>query len=198
MNASRLMTLALCAATCISTAAYAEDDPIVSATPVQQVADPVNPKPGMKFNGYNFQYMKTIDMPSALDKAPAVKTYVESGEKFTHVPNMNQGVWEGFLKCKVACNCTIVIHQGIDGTRGNTGYVLFVNGKKVASGRGERAIAVDVKAGYNHFKLYAQRADRYLPTITIKPTASSGEPRALTPKDFFYDDKPELKAEDLF
>ena len=195
MNASKLMTLALCAATCISTAAYAEDDPIVSATPVEQVADPVNPKPGMKFNGYNFQYMKTIDMPSTLDKAPAVKTYVESGEKFTHTPNMNQGVWEGFLKCKVACNCTIVIYQR---PANGSGYVLFVNGKKVTSGCGERAIAVNVNAGYNHFKLYALRADRFPPTITIKPTASSGEPRALTPKDFFYDDKPELKAEDLF
>ena len=110
MNPTKLMAAALCAAACVTTPAFAEDDfGIESASPIV-IADPVNPQPGMLFNAYLFdRLIKDEDMkdsPVKLVSAPSVKTCVDKDEKFSLDQlkglKANVGKWEGFLKCKSA------------------------------------------------------------------------------------------------
>ena len=168
-------------------------DLIASATPTVTIADPVNPKPGMVFKGYNVEYIygrKFGELPSVLQKAPAVKTTVVTTEKFSfedlNSDQLGQGVWEGFLKCKRSANCTFVVKQS---SPNGAGYILIVNGKRIICGWGQHSATVDMKAGFNHIKLISQtRSPIY---ISLKATGSTREPKPLTPKDMFYDDKPD-------
>ena len=198
MKTAKLMALALCAASTAfagritQKAVAAEGDVFASATPPEQIADPVNPKPGMLFKGYNLRAMNIPEMPSALNSAPALKESVSTEEKFACA--FDQGVWEGFLKCNRSANCTLVISQRYDrhsGSFSSSGYVLFVNGKKVACAGGEHPLSVDMKAGYNHIKLIAQNANNAPVFMSLKQTGSTAEPKPMTPKDFWYDEKPD-------
>ena len=195
MKTPKLMAVAACAAACIATTAFADgDDGIVaSATPPAKIADPVNPKPGMVFKGYDVNYVygdKFAELPTVLQKATAVKTMVVNAERFTFdyskSEKISHGVWEGFLKCKRSANCTFLLKQE---QGGGAGYILFVNGERVICGEGQGSVKVDMKAGYNHIKLYSQY--KYPVSISLKATDSLKEPKPLTPKDMFYDDKPD-------
>jgi len=195
MKTPKLMAVAACAAACIATTAFADgdDDIVASATPTAKIADPVNPRPGMVFKGYNIEQLygnKFTELPTVLQKAATVKSTVVNTEKFTfdHFKSekISHGVWEGFLKCKRSVNCTFLLKQ----ERGcNAGYILFVNGERVISGEGQGSVKVDMKAGYNHIKLYSQY--EYPVSISLKATDSLKEPKPLTPKDMFYDEKPD-------
>ena len=66
-----------------------------------------------------------------------------------------------------------------------------MNGKKFISGHGQISAMIDMKAGFNHIKLVAQNADRHPVSISIKATGSTREPKFVTPKDMFYDEKPD-------
>ena len=172
----------------------ADDDIVASATPTAKIADLVNPKPGMVFKGYNIDLLggnKLAELPAVLQKLATVKTTVVNTEKFTfdHFKSetISQGVWEGFLKCKRSVNCTFLLKQE---QGGGAGYILFVNGERVICGEGQGSVKVDMKAGYNHIKLYSQKAN-YPVSISLKATDSLKEPKPLTPKDMFYDEKPD-------
>lgn len=195
MKTTKLMAVAACAAACLATTAFAagDDDIVASATPTAKIADPVNPKPGMVFKGYNIESLrdnKLAELPAVLQKLATVKTTVVNTEKFTfdHFKSetISQGVWEGFLKCKRSANCTFLLKQT---EHYLAGYILFVNGERVIWGYGQGSVKVDMKAGYNHIKLYSQY--KYPVSISLKSTDSLKEPKPLTPKDMFYDDKPD-------
>ena len=90
MNPRKLMAVALCAAACVTTTAFAEDDfGIESASPVK-IADPVNPQPGMIFNAYDYpDWMESSQLKesnSTLPKTAALKTGVDKSEKFGLFP----------------------------------------------------------------------------------------------------------------
>jgi len=196
MKTTRLMTIALCAAACTAatvTAAEKGDDLISSATPAATIADPVNPKPGMVFKGYNIKGVRGMfELASQLEESPAVKTTVAKGEKFSFDEfgrdvRIVQGVWEGFVKCKRSANCTVLIQQVILGSHG-PGYALFINGKRFIGGSGQQSRTINLKAGFNHIKLVVRENSV---SISLKATESTRAPKPLTPKDMFYDDKPD-------
>ena len=190
MKSTKLMTIALCAMACTAATAFAEDDLIASATPSATIADPVNPKPGMIFKGYDLRKVNI----SELDKCATVKTTVVADDKFSlekfRNVRVSQGVWEGFLKGKRSVNCTVVAQQP---TYNGCWYTLFINGKEIVGGSGQKSRKFDLKAGFNHVKLVAQGHPVH---ITIKATDSLKDPRPMTPKDLFYDEKPE--EDDVF
>ena len=131
-----------------------------------------------------------FELASQLAKCATVKTTVVQGEKFSFENfrdvHINQGVWEGFLKCKRSANCTFLLQQD---TYVGTGYALFVNGKKFISGRGQTSGIIDLKAGFNHIKVVTNTKAPVV--ISLKATGSTREPKPLTPKDFWYDEKPD-------
>ena len=112
------MAVALCAAACVTTAAFAEDD-LVSSANTTVIAEPVNPKPGMVFKGYNldcyYSYSKEFQsLKATLASAAPVKSTVVTSEQFTYKAfqdgaRIQQGVWEGFLKCKRKAQCTFLM-----------------------------------------------------------------------------------------
>lgn len=193
MKTTKLMTIALCAVACTAATATAEekgDDLIASATPAAAIADPVNPKPGMVFKGYNVRGTRDMfELASQLEKCATVKKTIATGEKFAFDEfkgaRISQGVWEGFIKCKRSANCTILLQQE---TYINSGYALFINGKKFIAGTGQRSGMINLKAGFNHIKLVMLV---HPVSISLKATESTREPKPLTPKDMFYDDKPD-------
>jgi len=141
----------------------ADDGIVVSVTPTAKIADPVNPRPGMVFKGYDVNYVygdKFAELPTVLQKATEVKTMVVNAERFTFdyskSEKISHGVWEGFLKCKRSANCTFLLKQK---QGGGAGYILFVNGERVICGEGQGSVKVDMKAGYNHIKLYSQKSE---------------------------------------
>ena len=184
MNPTRLMAVALCAVACVTTSVYAEDKqtesaPFESATAVQ-IPDPKNPKPGMLFKGYNIQVSGYgSKLASELKDVPAIKTTVDTADTFS-LGNCSQGVWEGFLKGKLASKCTILVHS-------SDSYALYINGQSIAIGVGLNAAYVDIKEGFNHFKLYS----RGNVSMSIKVVESTKEPKPITPKDLYYDEKPD-------
>lgn len=215
MKMTKLTTIALCAVACTvatmsaegnvrgrrlragdnpaPTAATASDDIIDSATPPPTIADPVNPKPGVVFKGYDIRTRGDLsELPTTLEKSPTVKMTVVTDGRFSYGKfkdvNINQGVWEGYLKCKRSANCTVLVQQAGVGTA----YVILINGQKFIMGSGQVSRTIDLKAGFNHFKIIGHCADDRFPVcISIKATESTKDPKPLTPKDMFYDEKPD-------
>lgn len=201
MNKIKLMVVALCAATSVTTTAVAEDNfGIESASPVI-VADPVNPQPGMQLFGYRSgnrfgrwtgEWLK--GSIAGLSKAPAIKSIVDKSEDYSlkalGATKSNAGRWTGFLKCKRAGVYTLTISSGR-----HTGYSLRVNGKQaVLAAQGQKAVDVSLKIGWNKVDLvchFSAPLDRVPVTITYKPKESLSEARQLTPAMMFHDQKPE-------
>lgn len=185
MNPRKLMAVALCAAACVTTTTYAEDkqagDAPFESAAATPIPDPVNPKPGMLFNGYNFGGYDASKLSSALKDIPAVVTAVDTADTFSLPSQCRSGVWEGFLKCKLSAKCTVLVEGG-------NPYALYINGQTVAIGQDLTANHVDLKAGFNHIKLYGQSAVH----VSIKVAESTREPKPMSPKDLFYDEKPDV------
>ena len=193
MNPRKLMAVALCAAACVTTTVFAEDDDFVGST---AIADPVNPKPGMLFKGYNLdtQYGdKFQTLKSTLATAAPVKSTVVSSEQFSFEPfrkevRINQGVWEGFLKCKRTAQCTFLVKQR--GGYSGGGFLLYVNGKKVIGngGTGQQSANVNLKAGFNHIEIISQA--QYPVEVFLAPVGSTKPPKQISPaiSNIYYDD----------
>ena len=198
MNPRKLMSVALCAAACVSTTAFAADDfGIESASPVK-IADPVNPQPGMILNAYFIRWMTWDALAESISKLPsqpAAKTMVDKAEHFSLEPlgNIKAGVgrWEGFLKCKRATTYTFVLSKEGCGYA-DCGFVFAVNGKVYVK-KGERQVScdVDLKVGWNKIDLVCQFDSTKPLTLTFKPKTSIAEPRSIGPRDLFHDQKPE-------
>lgn len=200
MNPTKLMAVALCAAACVTTTAFAEDDfGIESASPAK-IADPVNPQPGMTANAYFFNYggsgskYKTMTATiSAIKGLPAVLTFVDKGEKFqiASIPEKTQVhtvMWEGYIKCKRATTYTFSF------TNDRDDISFFVNGTKHIDGdcSGQVSRDVNLKIGWNHIVIvaYFSYRNRVL-SVNYKPKGSLSDPRPIAPKDLFHDQKPE-------
>lgn len=184
-----LMVAVLAVAAVGANVAFAEeDDGIVSAAPA--IADPINPQPGMLFNGYalkNHGGRNFSTLPESLKTAPSVKTAVTTADKLAfniyRDVEIMQGKWEGFLKCKLPKEYTFVVQQ----TRTvNAGYYLYVNGAKVLSGEGQTSANVKLKVGFNKIVVIAQ-GQKYPVSISYRPAGSMDDPRPLTPAMMFYD-----------
>ncbi len=192
MNSVKAMTLALCAAACSVMTAFGDGAAPVATASSTTIADPVNPKPGLVFKGYDVRAGHFEDLPSILEKTAAVKMTVVTDDKFAYGNFQNvhigQGVWEGFVQCKRSANCTILVQQA---SYNGCGYILFVNGKRICCGHGQMSRLVDLKVGFNHIKLVAQNAGHNPVLIRIKATGSVKEPKQLTPKVMFHDEKPD-------
>ena len=186
-----LMVAALAVAAVGANVAFAEeDDGIVSAAPA--IADPINPQPGMLFNGYALRNQggRNFDsLPDSLKNAPSVKTAVTTADKLSFDcykdVEIIQGKWEGFLKCKLPREYTFVVQQKrVCGLA--MGYYLYVNGVKVLSGEGQTSANVKLKVGFNKIVVIAQ-GQRYPVSISYRPAGSMDDPRPLTPAMMFYD-----------
>lgn len=202
MKTTKLMAAALCAAACVTTTAYAEDDfGIESASPVK-IADPVNPQPGMVFNAYGrysarMYYMGENELKESTSKLitrAAIKTQVDKGENFSikQVGQMEayMGRWEGFLKCKRSDTYTFVVSKGGGGW--DDGFSLRINGVTVIPAATTQASCdVNLNVGWNKVEIVCQyyRADPLI--MSFKPKNSLAEPRQIGPKDLFHDQKPE-------
>jgi len=193
MKTTRLMAVALCATACVSTTAFAEDDDlVVSASSSTAIAEPINPKPGMVFKGYNlpnqfndkFQGLQTILSTQPAVKTTVVNTETFSFDQFLKDTRINQGVSQGFLKCKKSATCTFVIKQG---SEYGSGFHLYVNGKKVAAAWEQASGEATVRAGFNHVKIIAQTKQPV--QLLMKVSGSVKEPNVLSPDRMFYDDK---------
>ena len=205
MNPTKLMAVALCAAACVTTTAFAEDDfGIESAAPVA-IADPVNPQPGMLFRAYHLdKFMNAEGMKGSISKLPslpAVKTLVDKGEEFSlkQIGKVDAGVgmWTGFMKCKRAGAYTLTLTQptrwsGRNFGASSGGYSLKINGRLVVpSSLKQTSVDVDLKVGWNKVDLVCQFFRAPALTISYKPTDSLSDPRPLTPGMMFFDKKPE-------
>ena len=194
MNPRKLMAVALCAAACVTTTAFAgDDDLVVSASPATTVAEPVNPKQGMVFNGYNlpnqfndkFQKLQSILASQSAVKTTVVKTETFSFDQFLTDTKINQGVWEGFLKCKKSATCTFILKQGFGI---GAGFHLYVDGKKIAAAWDQVSGEAAVRAGFNHIKIITQTTQPV--QLFMKVSGSVKEPNVLSPGRMFYDDNP--------
>jgi len=198
MNPRKLMAVALYAAACVTTTAFADDDfGIESASPVR-IADPVNPQPGMVMNIYpcdtwSMGWENLQKIFSGLATAPAEKTGVSKSENFS-IPNQTQtklGRWEGYLKCKRATTYTFVVN-GQGKNESWDGFSLMVNGKTMIKlAYAKEPVDVDLKLGWNKIEFVAIFGSKKPVEIEYKPKGSLSEPRSLGPKDFFYDQKPD-------
>ena len=201
MNSRKLMAVALCAAACVTTTAFAEDDfGIESASPVK-IADPVNPQPGMVFNAYgpdnspgtveNWLKESNTKLPSAA----AMKTGVDKSEKFSlDIANGVKALtvrWDGYLKCKRAATYTFLFQKRqCDGHY--NGYSVRVNGHPVIpAAYGEVSCDANLKVGWNKIEIVCifNRTDPL--ELSFKPKGSLSDPRPIAPKDLFHDQKPE-------
>ncbi len=198
MNPTKLMAVALCAAACVTTTAFAEDDfGIESALPVK-IADPVNPQPGMtaqayyfNYDGSNSKYKLITSSLAAMQKLPAVSTFVDKGDVFSKAAAAEKAevhtmMWQGYIKCKRAATYTFSLSN-------RDSYSFYVNGKKyVDFCFGQESCDVDLKVGWNHVSIvaYFGRKDNKL-TVNYKPKGSLSDPRPIAPKDLFHDQKPE-------
>ena len=191
------MAVALCATACITTTAFAEDDfGIESASPVN-VADPVNPQPGMSFSAYNYPNNMNLDEMQdchmKILRIAAAKTGVDKGEKFGI--EISQDVkatvvrWEGFLKCKRAATYTFLFQRTYCGYNG---FSVRINGKPVIpSAEIQASCDVDLKVGWNKIEIIIQFGSDDPLRMSFKPKGSLSDPRPVAPKDLFYDQKPE-------
>jgi len=199
MNPRKLMVVALCAAACVTTTAFAEDDfGIESASPVK-IADPVNPQPGMVFNAYNYpNWMREAELKesnSKLPKTAALKTGIDKGEKFSL--EISKGVdaaairWEGFLKCIRAATYTFLFQKKDE--YWSCGYSIRINGQPVIpAAMREASCDVDLKVGWNKIEIVSQFQEKRDPlNVSFKPKGSLSEPRPIAPKDLFHDDQPD-------
>ena len=197
MNPQKLMAVALCAAACVTTTAFAEDDfGIESASPVK-IADPVNPQPGMTANAYFFDYgnnnkyhAMTASI-SAMKNLAAVSTFVDKGDAFSiaSIPEnikVHTVMWEGYIKCKRAATYTFSFSN-------RDSYSFYVNGTKhIDFCFGQESRDVNLKVGWNHIVITAYfdyRQNKL--TVNYKPKGSVSDPRQIAPKDLFHDQKPE-------
>jgi hypothetical protein len=201
MKTTRLMAVALCAAACTTTTAFAEDDfGIESASPVK-IADPVNPQPGMILSGYKtVRYWDKEWLKGSvvgLSKASAIKTIVDKSEEFTlkslGATESNAGMWVGFLKCKRACVYTLTFTGD---KLGHTGYSMRVNGNPVITAASRQTSAdVPLRIGWNKIELvchFSANGARFNSVnIAYKPKESLSDARPLTPAMMFHDQKPE-------
>ncbi|MBO7688192.1 MAG: hypothetical protein J6V72_17545, partial [Kiritimatiellae bacterium] len=195
MNPRKLMAVALCAAACATTTAFAEDDfGIESASPIV-IADPVNPQPGMILSGYKAPMYPTKnwfkESVTSLPKSPAIKTAVDTSESFSltalGATESNAGMWSGFLKCKRAGVYTLTITV----KHGNDRYALRVNGKPaIVYGRGQSSADVLLKPGWNKVELVCRQNRQSTLDMSYKPKESLSDARPLTPAMMFYDKKP--------
>ena len=197
MNPRKLMAVALCAAACITTNVFAEDDDhLVTPANTKTIVDPVNPKLGMVFRGYveDSRYGdKLKELGSVLEKASPVKSTIVDNEQFSFehfLDNVKiyQGVWEGFLKCKRSAKCTILMKQGGSGYS-DPAFILFVNGELVIVGKGQASADVNLKAGFNHIRVITQ--SQFPVSILLAPTGSTKDPKPLSPAMMYHDEKPE-------
>lgn len=197
-----MMAAALCIAS-VSTTVFAEDDfGIESASPIE-IADPVNPQPGMVLSGYKGgngsvkdNWLK--DSIPTLKNAPAIKTIVDKSETFSlkvlGATESDVGMWSGFLKCKRAGIYTITL----SGKKTiHDGYSVRVNGRPViASGKGQTSADAAMKVGWNKVEILSRfannpRSGRGSLSIVYKPKESLSDARPLTPAMLFHDQKPE-------
>lgn len=198
MNARKLMAVALCAAACATTTAFAEDDfGIESASPVV-IADPVNPQPGALCTAYLFgntsgeeNWNKTI---SQLKTAPSIKTYVDTGKEYTRDAlssdtQTNLMKWEGFIKCKKAG----VYSFSFVGPHGGQWYTFQLNGVDMfTKGEGQKTVGGTLKVGWNKIVMIVEcKHPSHKLQLKYKPNESLSEPRPLTPAILFHDQKPE-------
>ena len=193
---TRLMAVVLCAAACVTTTTFAEDDfGIESASPVA-IADPVNPLPGTVLSGYKvktrFNKSWLRDSVTSLSKTPVIKTVVDKSEDFSLKPlgvtEANVGMWSGFLKCKRSGVYTLTLSGG---KTINDGYSLRVNGKiAIASGKAQSSADVALKVGWNKIELVGLFGKKPI-NVSFKPKDSLSDARSLTPAMMFYDKKPE-------
>jgi len=198
MNPRKLMAVALCAAACVTTTAFAEDDfGIESASPVK-IADPVNPQPGMVFNAYDYPNWLERDQlkesNSTFPKMAALKTGVDKSEKFGI--EIASGVsaaavrWEGFLKCKRAATYTFLFQKKEE--YWNCGYSVRINGQNVVPAATREATCdVNLKVGWNKVEIVSQFKYHSPLVVSFKPKGSLSDPRPIAPKDLFHDQKPE-------
>lgn len=208
MKMVKLMAVVLCVAACVTTPALAENDfGIESATPVE-IADPVNPQPGMMFSAYgpdktvknNEAWLKESN--SKLPKMAAMKTGVDKSEKFSI--DVASGVkaltvrWEGFLKCKRAATYTFLFQKELKSDISfYAGYSVKINGKSVVPAGGcETTCDANLKVGWNKVEIVSifgsnSRRGPLPLNVSFKPKDSLSEPRPLAPKDLFHDQKPE-------
>ena len=198
MNPRKLMAVALCAAACVTTTVFAEDDfGIESASPVK-TADPVNPQPGAMCSAYLFgntsgedNWNRTI---SQMVKAPSIKTYVDKGNEFNRdaLPRdmeTNLMKWEGFIKCKRAGNYSF----SFVGPSGGQWYTFQLNGIDIfTKGEGQKTVSGKLKIGWNKIVMIVEcKGAHHKLQLKYKPNESMAEPRALTPAMLFHDQKPE-------
>ena len=194
MNPTKLMAVALCAAACVTTTAFAEDDLLVDSAAPKVIAEPVNPKPGLIFKGYNKNEIygeKFKDVDSILASATPLNTVVVTSDKFSFEQFLNdlklkQGVWEGFLKCKRSAKCTILVKQK---NLYGSGFQVYVNGKWVTGGYEQRSGEVNMKPGFNHIKVISQTIAPV--EIFLSPSGSTNPPKPLSPAMMYHDEKPE-------
>ena len=197
MNPTKLMAVALCAAACVATTGFAEDDfGIESASPVK-IADPVNPQPGMVVNAYKIMYggsenrYKTLTSLDVLAKTASLKTVVDKSDSFSRniLPQNCEArsiLWEGFIKCKRATTYTFTMSN-------SDWYSFYVNGKcYVDQNVRQQSVDVELKVGWNKVVILAfieYQNNKF--ELSYKPKGSLSEPRPITPKDLFHDQKPE-------
>lgn len=203
MRTRKLMAVALCAAACVTTTAFAEDDFGIESATSTAIADPVNPQPGMMLRAYHLdKFMKADELKSSISKLPslpAAKTLVDKGEEYSlkqlGKTSAGIGMWSGFMKCKRAGSYTLTLTQPVKYTgRGamSGGYSLRINGKPaIPASWKQTSVDVDLKVGWNKVDLVCQFGRAPALTITYKPKDSLSEARPLTPGMMFFDKKPE-------
>ncbi len=197
MNPRKLMAVALCAAACIATTAFAEDDfGIESASPVT-IADPVNPQPGMICKFYNVanrDIEKCIKSSTQRETFPLISSRIDKGNVFAcnftdKDVTRNIMSWEGYIKCKRAGAYVFTVFGAHDHA-----YTLTINGVDGLNYKWRQESAtMNLKVGWNKIVFTAiywcKDCDVY--TIKYLPKGSLAEPRNLAPKDLFHDQKPE-------
>ncbi len=193
MNPRKLMAVALCAAACVTTTVFAEEDKNgFESAPV--IADPVNPKPGLLFSAYYYAFGGYIGMDgirdciSKLPKMPAKQTGIDKSENFssgcvTGVKEVNAIRWEGYFKCGKTAKYTFLFDS-----RGY--YSITINGSHVITGHGEDVADVDLKTGWNKLEVIGIHDIQVM--ISARPKGSLATPTKLTPKMMFYDETPEM------
>ena len=197
-----LICCALCAAIALGGAsAFADDDfGIESASPTT-ITDPVNPQPGMLFNAYGADKKSAKAEPwlkdshSKLPSVAAMKTGVDKSEKFSL--DVASGVnalsvrWEGFIKCKRAGAYTFLFQKKAF-RQFQDGYSVRINGRNVIpAAYGEASCDANLKVGWNKIEIVAVFRVKDPLSVSFKPKGSVAEPRPITPKDLFHDEKPE-------
>ena len=179
----------------------------VSATPVENIADPVNPKPGMLFSAYNYpdwmQQAQLKDSNSMLPKMVALKSGVDKSEGFSIKcsTGVNAGTirWEGFIKCSMARTYTFLIKRSGSVTGWNDGYSVKINGKIVITSWGENSFDADLKVGWNKIEIVCQFDSKGSALeLSARTKGSFVKPTQFSPAMMFYDDKPELTPPNPF